>query len=407
MALSLPRLRALRLRARAARLDRSAASPEAVVDALTALHATDPATLHLSVWARLPPHPVAASVLATRAALQDRRSIARILAMRRTLHVVPRALVPASLALARARLDGPQRKRLEPLLLASGLASARSLQVTTERIFQDVLSALDGVDLDTDALGERAPVLQTRCTVGEGKPYAAEVPLGRVVLEAMGNLGLLLRAREVGGWRQGRCTWARVDQWYPGLEIPPPREAYRELLRAWLRSFGPATPADAAWWHGLPLHDITQARQDLGAEVQEVAIEGLAGPFWMLADTALDGLEQPAGVSLLPGLDPSIMACKERSLFLEPGWYEQLFDRNGNAGPTIWLEGRVVGGWACDPSGQVVTRALEPLTRKQQRAVDEAAFELSQALAGERVQPRFPVPLSKELGNSPPERPAR
>jgi hypothetical protein len=42
----------------------------------------------------------------------------------------------------------------------------------------------------------------------------------------------------------------------------------------------------------------------------------------MLANMALDGLDHPLGISFLPGLDPSIMACKERSIFLEPGWYE-------------------------------------------------------------------------------------
>ena len=47
-------------------------------------------------------------------------------------------------------------------------------------------------------------------------------------------------------------------------------------------------------------------------------------------------------------------------------WYlgphrEALFDTAGNAGPTIWSDGRIVGGWAVLPSGEVVTRLLEDI----------------------------------------------
>ena len=46
------------------------------------------------------------------------------------------------------------------------------------------------------------------------------------------------------------------------------------------------------------------------------------------------------------------------------GWFlgahgRALFDTNGNAGPTVWWDGRIVGGWAQRKTGEVVLRFLE------------------------------------------------
>jgi hypothetical protein len=74
-----------------------------------------------------------------------------------------------------------------------------------------------------------------------------------------------------------------------------------------------------------------------------------------------------------------------------------LFDRNGNAGPTIWLDGRVVGGWAQRRDGTVVTRLLEDVGRTTARAIDAAASDLATWFGDVRVTTRFSNPLEKEL----------
>src|SRR6478672_9039298 len=64
--------------------------PEAVTRALVALHATDPASVYLSVLARS-----AASTLAeVSAAMYERRTLVRWMAMRRTLFVFAREDIP-------------------------------------------------------------------------------------------------------------------------------------------------------------------------------------------------------------------------------------------------------------------------------------------------------------------------
>ncbi len=88
-----------------------AGTPEAVTAALVALHATDPASVYLSVLARS-----AASTLADVAdAMYERRRLVRWMAMRRTLFVLPRADVPvvrAAVSTPLAPSGGPVKARL-------------------------------------------------------------------------------------------------------------------------------------------------------------------------------------------------------------------------------------------------------------------------------------------------------
>ncbi|NEA48287.1 winged helix DNA-binding domain-containing protein, partial [Streptomyces sp. SID10815] len=66
---------------------------------------------------------------------------------------------------------------------------------------------------------------------------------------------------------------------------------------------------------------------------------------------------------------------------------------------TVWWNGRVVGGWAQRPDGEIVWRLLdaEGLGREAEAAVAERAELLRRALGDTRVTPRFRTPLEREL----------
>jgi hypothetical protein len=185
-----------------------------------------------------------------------------------------------------------------------------------------------------------------------------------------------------------------MDAWMPGLAATPPKgEAYATLARAWLAAFGPGTLDDLAWWMGVPKGDVRAALTMLGNEVRTVEVAGW-GERLALASETLEDDGPPIGPAFLPALDPSAMCGTERR-FLDPDHAAPLFDRSGNIGPTVWVDGRVVGGWACRRDGSVAFALFD-------RSVDEDAVRaeaarLQDALAGEVVQPRFPTPLSKEL----------
>jgi hypothetical protein len=77
------------------------------------------------------------------------------------------------------------------------------------------------------------------------------------------------------------------------------------------------------------------------------------------------------------------------------GYKEQLFDASGNAGPTAWCDGRIVGGWRQDDGGEVGLQLLEDVGGEARGALEREAERLSEWFAGIRVLPRFPSPLSR------------
>jgi len=104
-------------------------------------------------------------------------------------------------------------------------------------------------------------------------------------------------------------------------------------------------------------------------------------------------------VALLPGLDPTTMGWKTRDWYVEPSYVPQLFDRNGNGGPTVWVDGRVVGGWTQLSDGQIVYRLFETVSTNQAREIAAAAEVVRKTVGETRFKTRFPVPLQKELAS--------
>ena len=97
--------------------------------------------------------------------------------------------------------------------------------------------------------------------------------------------------------------------------------------------------ADVRWWTGLPMGQVRKAVAAAGAV--EVDLDGVPG---LVLPDDLDPVPAPEPWVALLRLDPTTMGWAGRD-FLGPH-RPVLFDRNGNAGPAIWWDGRVVGGWA-------------------------------------------------------------
>ena len=101
-------------------------------------------------------------------------------------------------------------------------------------------------------------------------------------------------------------------------------------------------------------------------------------------------------MALLPALDPTAMGWRHRDWYLGT-LRADLFDRSGNIGPTIWADGRIVGGWAQTRGGEVRTRLLVDVGRENTETVDAAAAQLATWLYSVVVTPRFATPLAVEL----------
>jgi winged helix DNA-binding protein len=101
-------------------------------------------------------------------------------------------------------------------------------------------------------------------------------------------------------------------------------------------------------------------------------------------------------VTLLPALDATTMGWKDREWYLGPH-QPALFDVNGNAGPTIWADGRIVGGWAQRTDGEIAPRLLEDVDARTSRAIDREAARLAEWVGPVSIRSSFPTPLETDL----------
>ncbi|MEZ5207018.1 MAG: crosslink repair DNA glycosylase YcaQ family protein [Acidimicrobiales bacterium] len=204
----------------------------------------------------------------------------------------------------------------------------------------------------------------------------------------LGFEGVVVRTRPTGSWINSQYRWAAMDDWVPGgIAGMDPREGAAELVRRWLYAFGPGTTADAVVdgldprrhpagarrrrSRGRRHADARRGRRRLAGARRpptgagRVAVGG--APARSRSDD--DGLEGPPLV-----LDPEVAA--------------QVVDRNGNAGPTIWVDGRIVGSWVQRRDGTVALGWLADVPSARRAQVEAAAQTLEAAIGETRVSVR-------------------
>jgi hypothetical protein len=237
------------------------------------------------------------------------------------------------------------------------------------------------------------PALRTPIRFNEDKSYGGVQNVVTRVLSQLAADGRIVRARPRGSWISSQFRWSSIDAWLPhGLADLSVSDAQVELVRRWLLAFGPGTLGDLKWWTGLTLGDVRRALNAL--EITEVELDGATG-FVLADDIEPVGAPEP-WIALLPALDPTPMGYTEREWFLGPH-APSLFDRSGNIGPTVWANGRVVGGWAQRKNGTIAFKLLEDIGSTLDKRVSHAAEFLGNWLGDVRVTPRFRTPLEREL----------
>jgi hypothetical protein len=355
---------------------------------LVGVHATDPVTVYLSAAARVD----GLKVADVERALYEERSVLRMLGMRRTLFVVPTELAPVVHAACTRAIAVNERKRLIQLVEQAGVAedAARWVEEANEATLRALAARGEAF---ANELSADVPALRARVRLAEGKAYAADANLTTFVLSRLAAEGRIVRGRPRGTWISSQHRWAPTESWFPGgLPELPTQEARVELVRRWLAAYGPATVADVKWWTGWNLRDTRATLAQV--PTTEVDLDGVPG-LALADDVEVEPPVAPVAL-LLPALDSSVLGWSERDWYL--GTHRQaLFDRNGNAGPTVWWDGRVVGGWAVRADATVAFRLLEDVGREAAAAVEDAVARQEAWLDGTRFTPRFRTPLEREL----------
>lgn len=370
-------------------LDATARTVEEAVAAVVCLHATEPATVYLSAAVRSG----VGRAEVDRALFED-RSVHKQLAMRRTLFAFPLDLLPAAWASASARVAGQQERRLPKDLVLSGVCGDEdAARAWVRRVGEEVLTSLrlQG-PATTSQLRARVPELDRRL----GDTSGASAPVAGRLLVLLGARAHVVRGPNLLGWRAARQEWCLPEQWLGQVPAPPPEaEGYRELVRRWLGRFGPGTEADLVWWLGATKAAVRRALAELAA-VEVLLDSGEAG--WVLPGDLEPTEARAPCAALLPVLDPTTMGWRGREFYLggvEAAQAAHHFDVNGNAGPTAWWDGQVVGGWVQDAAGVVRVVMTRDVGAEAVAALEERAAWLTGWLGGEVVSTVYPSPMMR------------
>jgi hypothetical protein len=292
-----------------------------IVNDIIGLHATNPATAYLSLFAR--------TCSFSKQQLDDelyiKRNLGKIRCMRKTLHILPKELI-----------------------LVAYSATKRIVEITSERYSQNVGVTRKQYMKTSKAILE---LLKGRgMTTKEIKnSLKSDVNISSVV-NLMCDQGLLIRGNPRHGWKSNIHTYYRFKDYFSDLDLAAvDEEKSKELLiRQYLASFGPVTANDIVWWTGLLKRDVTRVLEKLQNQLSQVEIANLKGDYLMLSSDlrTFDSLKSERHVlNFLPNLDPYLMGYKERERYLNPEHYDYVFDRSGNGTSTILLDGRVIGVW--------------------------------------------------------------
>jgi hypothetical protein len=372
------------------RVDGTPPDPAEVARQLVALHSTDPATVYLSVLARIA---VAAPATVVDESLYERRELVRMLAMRRTVFVVPAESVAIMQASTTDRIAVDQRAKLVKLLgEGTSVTNPEPWLADVERSVLRLLAEREGTSTAAE-LSAAEPRLKTTVVLASGKPYQATQAITSRVLLVLAAQGRIVRGRPLGSWLSQQYRWVLAERWLRDAADGIGAVAARaELARQWLAAYGPAPLADLKWWTGWTMADVRRAVADVDA----VEVD-LGGGVGAALPGDLGATDDPGDwAALLPGLDPTVMGWSDRSWFLGPH-AKALFDTNGNAGPTVWLNGRIVGGWAQRADGAIAIRLLEEVGGDAKALIDAESERVQTWLAGVRVIPRFRTPTEREL----------
>jgi hypothetical protein len=329
-------------RVRRHHLDRRAPSGRLleVVRDVCGLQAQVQSAAELQVWARVE----RATPDDVRRALWERRTLVRTWAMRGTLHVLAADDLPLYVSALRThdrwwkgawlRMIGYSAEELRAILDAVH-RSLGARPITREQLTRKV-AALAG----------------TRAAERMGSGWGE-------MLKPAAFSGSLVS----GPPRGQNVTFVRPDRWLNSWDEPDPGEAWREIVRRFLRAYGPATREELARWWGMqpaPAGRILQASAD---ELEEVEVEGRAA--WALAEdvASMRKAKGPLPVRLLPAFDVYVVGTRPKSCLVDPRFESRVFRQAGWISPVVLAGGRVVGVWTLERAGGRVEVSVEPFGR--------------------------------------------
>lgn len=331
-------------------LERVDTTPAAMVAHLVGLQAQESMPPYLSLAARLStfdPREVSDAL--------EQRTMARILSLRDTVHLH----LPGD-ALTLPVWAAPVRDR--ELRMSQTIGTAR--EVDRDAFAAAVATVLADGPLPQRALG---------AALTEHFPAYTPAQLGQVARVAE----ILVQLPPRGCWKPEGSTAVAYDlaeRWL-GAALGTPDVP--DLVRRYLRAFGPATAADVTTWSGVTrLVPVLKAMDDL------VRHEGPEGkPLYDVEGAPVAEEDTPAPVRLLGTYDNVWLSHAGRDRVTEPERRNTWMGVSGAQANALFADGWLEGLWRVEDGRVVLGEILRPLSKRERGELDEEVARVEALLA--------------------------
>ncbi len=159
---------------------------------------------------------------------------------------------------------------------------------------------------------------------------------------------------------------------------PGGRRAGGDVVRKFLRFYGPSTPGEFAEWAGMSKPQANRIWKAVEGELAEVKI-GAGGAAWVL-DEDLGNLESPGeadGVRLIPPGDPYLQKANRSLLAGDADLRKRLFRPVASPG-VVLKDGRLVGLWRVKAKGKQAEVSFEKIGRIAKADLEEEAGRIAE-----------------------------
>jgi hypothetical protein len=145
-----------------------------------------------------------------------------------------------------------------------------------------------------------------------------------------------------GATREGKQTYALLDERVPKKKSKNEEEALAKLANTYFTSRGPATLKDFVWWSGLPVSKAKHALEIIRSELSSEEVESQT--YWFKDFDSIPRIDQEVAY-LLPAYDEFLISYEDRSVSLPYEDRKKTVSNNGIFRPIILVNGQVTGIW--------------------------------------------------------------
>ena len=151
------------------------------------------------------------------------------------------------------------------------------------------------------------------------------------------------------GPSQGQnVTFVNPSKWLGSWESIEPEQALQEIVRRYLRAYGPSTPEDFTrwWWGGAGLIQAKKVFKSLEAELETVDVEGLPGLALRSTFEPMQNLEPSDTIQLLPLFDAYTLGIgRDIEPLLPKAFKSRVYRPQGWISAVVLVGGYIKGVW--------------------------------------------------------------